>query len=124
MKKIIVTEYEKKQDMADRNLYKAARVLKASGLDDQCLESAKKELRSRIKLETDIDRMEIKVFGHDVLDGWHKAKYPGMTKKEAMAHFKRTMYHGRKKHGWHSVKTKWVKQGGVWVSYERVAYTK
>lgn len=124
MKKIIVTEYEKKQDMADRNLYKAARVLKANGLDDQCLKSAKKELRSRIKLEADIDKMEIRTMGRDVLDSWQKVKYPGMTKKQAMANFKRVMYHGRKKHGWHSVKTKWVKQNGVWVSYERFAYTK
>lgn len=124
MKKIFVTEYEKQQDMADRNLYKAARVLKQNGCDTKCLDNEKKALRSRLKLEMDIDQMEIKTMGKDILDSWQKVKYPGKTKKQAMEHFKRVMYHGRKKHGWHSVKTKWVKQNGVWVSYERFAYTK
>lgn len=124
MKKFIITEYEKKQAAADKNLYRAVRVLKKNGVDDKCLEAAKRELRSRLKLEDASDAMEIKVFGKDLLDSWQKTKYPGMTEEEAVDKFKRIMYHGDNKTGWHSVKTKWVKQNGVWVSYERFAYTK
>ena len=124
MKKFIITEYEKKQAAADKNLYMAVRVLKKNGVDDKCLEAAKRELRSRLKLEDASDAMEIRVFGKDILDSWQKTKYPGMTEEEAVDKFKRIMYHGDNKTGWHSVKTKWVKQNGVWVSYERFAYTR
>lgn len=120
----IITEFEKKQAAADRNLYNAVRVLKKNGIDDKCLEGAKRELRSRAKIEDDVDKMEIKILGKNLLDNWQKTKYPGMTKKQAVEKFKNVMCHGKNKTGWHSVKTKWVKQGGVWVSYERFAYTK
>lgn len=122
MKKI-VTEYEKNQAAADKSLYNAARVLKKNGADVRCLENAKRELRNRLRIESMSDAMEIKILGKDLFDNWQKTKYPGMTKKEAVDKFKRIMYHGKGKTGWHSVKTKWVKQGGVWVSYERFAYT-
>ena len=70
MKKVIITEYEKKQAAADRDLYTVTRALGKKGMNNSWLASAKRELRSRIKLDDDINKMEIKILGKSLLDNW------------------------------------------------------
>lgn len=120
MKKI-VTEYEKRQDKADRELYASNRLLKAHNLPVKCLDEQKRALR--VRLSTASTSMTSKIlFGNDFDDFWEKVSYPKKTRQEAQVMYERYFEHGIKDHGLYTIKTKWVQQNGTWVSYQHYGY--
>ena len=122
MKKIVM-DYEKRQDKADRDLYASNRLLKAHNLPIKCLDEQKRALRTRLRIETNPDRMTSKILsGDDFEDFWEKVSYPKKTRQEAQVLYERYFEHGIKEHGLYTIKTKWVQQNGTWVSYQHYGY--
>ena len=122
MKKIVM-DYEKKQDKEDRELYASNRLLKAHKLPVRCLDEQKRALRTRLRIETNPDRMTAKILsGDDFEDFWEKVSYPKKTRQEAQAQYEKLFEHGIKEHGLYTIKTKWVQQNGTWVSYQHYGY--
>ena len=122
MKKI-VTDYEKRQNKEDRELYASNRLLKAHNLPIKCLDEQKRALRTRLRIETSPDRMTAKILsGDDFDDFWEKVSYPKKTRQEAQVMYERYFEHGIKEHGLYTIKTKWVQQNGTWVSYQHYGY--
>ena len=122
MKKIVM-DYEKRQDKADRELYASNRLLKAHNLPIKCLDEQKRALRTRLRIETNPDRMTAKILsGDDFEDFWEKVSYPKKTRQEAQAQYEKLFEHGIKEHGLYTIKTKWVQQNGTWVSYQHYGY--
>ena len=122
MKKIVM-DYEKRQDKEDRELYASNRLLKAHKLPVRCLDEQKRALRTRLRIETNPDRMTAKILsGDDFEDFWEKVSYPKKTRQEAQAQYEKLFEHGIKEHGLYTIKTKWVQQNGTWVSYQHYGY--
>lgn len=120
MKKI-VTEYEKRQDKEDRELYASNRLLKAHNLPVKCLDEQKRALR--VRLSTASTSMTSKILsGNDFDDFWEKVSYPKKTRQEAQVMYERYFEHGIKEHGLYTIKTKWVQQNGTWVSYQHYGW--
>ena len=122
MKKIVM-DYDKRQNKEDRELYASNRLLKAHNLPIKCLDEQKRALRTRLRIETNPDRMTAKILsGDDFEDFWEKVSYPKKTKQEAQAQYEKLFEHGIKEHGLYTIKTKWVQQNGTWVSYQHYGY--
>lgn len=121
MKKIIVTEYEKKQQKEDQELYASNRLLKAHNLPIKCLDEQKRALRARLSIASTSMTSKI-LSGDDFDDFWEKVSYPKKTKQEAQTMYERYFEHGVKDHGLYTIKTKWVQQNGTWVSYQHYGY--
>lgn len=121
MKKIVM-DYEKRQDKADRELYASNRLLKAHNLPIKCLDEQKRALRTRLRIETNPDRMTAKILSDDFEDSWEKVSYPKKTRQEAQVMYERYFEHGIKEHGLYTIKTKWVQQNGTWVSYQHYGW--
>lgn len=122
MKKIVM-DYEKRQDKEDRELYASNRLLKAHNLPIKCLDEQKRALRTRLRIETNPDRMTSKILsGNDFDDFWEKVSYPKKTRQEAQVMYERYFEHGIKEHGLYTIKTKWVQQNGTWVSYQHYGW--
>ena len=122
MKKIVM-DYEKRQDKEDRELYESNRLLKAHNLPIKCLDEQKRALRTRLRIETNPDRMTAKILsGDDFEDFWEKVSYPKKTRQEAQAQYEKLFEYGIKHHGLYTIKTKWVQQNGTWVSYQHYGY--
>ena len=122
MKKIVM-DYEKRQNKADRDLYASNRLLKAHNLPVKCLDEQKRALRTRLRIETNPDRMTAKILsGDDFDDFWEKVSYPKKTKQEAQAQYEKLFEYGIKDHGLYTIKTKWVQQNGTWVSYQHYGW--
>lgn len=122
MKKIVM-DYEKRQDKEDRELYASNRLLKAHNLPIKYLDEQKRALRTRLRIETNPDRMTAKILsGDDFEDFWEKVSYPKKTRQEAQAQYEKLFEHGVKDHGLYTIKTKWVQQNGTWVSYQHYGY--
>lgn len=122
MKKIVM-DYEKRQDKEDRELYASNRLLKSHKLPIKCLDEQKRALRTRLRIETNPDRMTAKILsGDDFEDFWEKVSYPKKTRREAQAQYEKLFEHGIKDHGLYTIKTKWVQQNGTWVSYQHYGW--
>lgn len=122
MKKIVM-DYEKRQDKEDRELYASNRLLKSHNLPIKCLDEQKRALRTRLRIETNPDRMTAKILsGDDFEDFWEKVSYPKKTKQEAQEQYEKLFEHGIKDHGLYTIKTKWVQQNGTWVSYQHYGW--
>ena len=120
MKKIVM-DYEKRQDKEDRELYASNRLLKAHNLPVKCLDEQKRALR--VRLSTASTSMTSKILsGNDFDDFWEKVSYPKKTRQEAQVMYERYFEHGIKEHGLYTIKTKWVQQNGMWVSYQHYGY--